>query len=88
MKHLFLYLSIFLSSLLLACSQPLGIHNFSEQTISFKDDLNMDVYIPLTMSEKPKPTILWIHGGGWASGSRKDIAHLAKFTASMGLTSA
>lgn len=67
---------------------PLGIYEVSKQTVKFKDSLSMDLYSPIDIVHKPRPTVLWIHGGGWAGGSRGDAAPLARFTASMGFTSA
>lgn len=30
----------------------------------------MDVYLPDTPAERPFPVVIWIHGGGWVSGSK------------------
>ena len=36
---------------------------------------NLDVYVPVT-SKVPLPLIVWIHGGGWTSGSKEKCAAL------------
>jgi acetyl esterase/lipase len=35
------------------------------------DQHRVDVYLPAATG--PFPTVIWIHGGGWLSGNRKDI---------------
>src|SRR4051812_6786359 len=30
----------------------------------------LDLYLPEAASDKPLPIIVWIHGGGWAAGSK------------------
>lgn len=30
----------------------------------------LDIYFPETRAEKPLPLLVWIHGGGWAAGSK------------------
>lgn len=42
----------------------------------------------LAPSEKPRPALLFIHGGGWTSGSRKDFAEFIKFAADQGYVAA
>lgn len=40
------------------------------------DSCNLDVYLPIKNGDEfgtaPRPAILFVHGGGWRSGSRKD----------------
>lgn len=31
---------------------------------------SLDLYLPQAASEKPLPLIVWIHGGGWSTGSK------------------
>ena len=49
----------------------------------------LDVYEPTTGPAKNRPVVLWIHGGGFAKGSRNDphIVHLARATTSIGFVS-
>src|SRR5712672_1972994 len=41
----------------------------------------LDVFYPSAIADKPLPTIVWVHGGGWVSGSKDDIANYAKVLA-------
>jgi acetyl esterase/lipase len=36
-----------------------------------RDDQRIDIYLPRT--EGPHPLIVWVHGGAWRAGSRKDM---------------
>jgi acetyl esterase/lipase len=36
------------------------------------DALKLDLYLPEKSDEKLLPLIVWIHGGGWAAGSKRD----------------
>ena len=36
-------------------------------------DLSLDIYAPSTKPERPIPVIVWVHGGGWRSGSKARI---------------
>ena len=46
----------------------------------------LDVFYPSAIADKPLPTIVWVHGGGWVSGSKDDIANYAKVLAGKGYT--
>ena len=50
--------------------------------------LHMDIYKPLASAGEKSPTILCIHGGGWASGSKALLAPLAQALASNGYLAA
>ena len=32
----------------------------------------LDLYLPPTPSEAPRPAVLWIHGGGWQGGTKRN----------------
>ena len=51
-------------------------------------DAYLDVFYPseLETSDKALPTVVWIHGGGWLSGSKADIANYAKILAGKNFT--
>lgn len=49
--------------------------------------LSMDVVVPKGL-EKPRPVVLWIHGGAWAGGWRDLMKPICDFTASFGYVSA
>lgn len=45
--------------------------------------LKLDLVLPEQPSEKPRPAIVWIHGGGWAGGDKSSgLGRLASFAAS------
>ncbi len=35
--------------------------------------LTLDLYLPTGNHERPCPTVVWIHGGAWRSGSKSDV---------------
>jgi acetyl esterase/lipase len=49
--------------------------------------LLMDIYAPKDAASKPAPAVLWIHGGGWRSGSKSD-RRVATLLATNGFVSA
>ena len=51
-------------------------------------DAIMDVYTTTdaAKADKKLPTVIWIHGGGWISGSKENIAPYLKILASKGYT--
>lgn len=48
-------------------------------------DAHMDVFYPSGVTE-PLATIVWVHGGGWVSGSSDDIDNYMKILAGHGFT--
>jgi acetyl esterase/lipase len=49
-------------------------------------DAYLDVFHPPIAAGEPLPTVLWVHGGGFVSGSRKEIANYARVVAGRGYT--
>lgn len=49
-------------------------------------DAHLDVFFPAALdgTEETLPTIVWIHGGGWVSGSKDEIANYLKILAGEG----
>lgn len=41
-----------------------------------RNNSTLDIYYP-SAATKPLPVILWVHGGGWVMGDKKDIADYA-----------
>lgn len=57
--------------------------------LTFADSLKLDLYIPRdTTSGNAKHLILFIHGGGWTSGSRADGELWCKYLTAKGFTTA
>lgn len=50
-----------------------------------RDDLRYDLYRPLG-EVRPRPTVVWIHGGAWVSGSRADVGPYIRDLAFEGYT--
>ena len=38
----------------------------------------LDIYFPETPADKPLPLLIWIHGGGWAAGSKAGNPYLGQ----------
>ncbi len=49
-------------------------------------DAKLDVYYPSGSDWKNKPSVVWIHGGGWIAGSKEHISNYAKILAHEGFT--
>jgi acetyl esterase/lipase len=46
---------------------------------------SLDAFTPASAT-KPLPTVVWIHGGAWISGDKRDVASYLKILASHGYT--
>jgi acetyl esterase/lipase len=46
----------------------------------------LDVYTPRAASAGPRPIVLWVHGGGYISGSRQQVGDYATVLADRGFT--
>ncbi|MEB5929346.1 MULTISPECIES: alpha/beta hydrolase [Acinetobacter] len=58
-----------------------------QQNILYDSDrrLGLDLYQPQNMTQlEQRPTVIWIHGGGWISGSREHARGYFKLLASKG----
>src|SRR5690606_19839264 len=56
--------------------------------ISYGDDgvdTTMDVFSPAS-ADGPLPTVVWIHGGAWISGSKEDVVPYMRILAADGYT--
>lgn len=68
---------------------PKGISERLNERYSIHDrDARLDVFYPSVVegTERLLPTIVWVHGGGWISGSKKDVANYLRILASRGYT--
>lgn len=66
---------------------PAGVAEILNQQYDGKDkDAFLDVYYPSTLvnTSRQLPVIVWIHGGGWVSGHKEDIANYCKILAAKG----
>jgi acetyl esterase/lipase len=36
----------------------------------------LDIFFPEKRADKPQPLLVWIHGGGWSGGSKKQLPYL------------
>lgn len=52
------------------------------------DDARFDLFAPAAGTDRVAggPTIVWVHVGGWVSGSKNDVANYLKILASRGFT--
>lgn len=68
-----------------------------QNVVEFRDlrygaaaDAKLDLFVPESAARSPHglPTIVWIHGGGWVAGSRKNVEPYLKRLAAFGYTTA
>ena len=77
---------------------PLLVATLLTQTPQVKPDIEyrkandqsmkLDFYSPVTLSEKPAPLVVVIHGGSWMTGKRQDMAVFAQTLAKEGFAAA
>ena len=68
---------------------PEGISaQLNEHYAAADGDAYLDVFYPskVANSERSLTTIVWVHGGGWVSGTKDQIANYAKILAGKGYT--
>jgi acetyl esterase/lipase len=51
-------------------------------------DLQLDLYLPATGAATPRPAIVFVHGGGWRAGVRRNFAPMAIRMAERGYAAA
>jgi len=58
----------------------------SEQLdVPYREGVTMDVFRP-TDADGPLPTVVWIHGGAWISGTKSNVAPYLRILAAQGYT--
>jgi acetyl esterase/lipase len=62
---------------------PDGVTAVLDQPYDTDDDALLDVYYPSSVS-RPLPAIVWLHGGGFLSGSKAQVANYLKILAARG----
>ncbi|MDE1175884.1 MAG: alpha/beta hydrolase [Edaphobacter sp.] len=68
---------------------PTNLYDQRDQHYDASDpDAYLDVYSTARYdgAPHPAPTLIWLHGGGWISGDKNDIANYARIVASHGMT--
>lgn len=67
---------------------PTGISATLNQHYRAKDrDAYLDVYYPSNAAASTaRPTVVWVHGGAWVSGSKENVANYLKILSSHGYT--
>lgn len=69
----------------LAMHAPAGIRAQVDVHYDSNDpDAWLDIYRPAALDGRRLPVIVWIHGGGYVAGSRKDMANYARILAADG----
>ncbi len=54
------------------------------ETLTYSGDLALDFYHPVRADDQPVPCVIVVHGGGWESGTRNEIASLNHWLARRG----
>jgi acetyl esterase/lipase len=68
--------------------KPTGITSIKGEHYRPNEDIHLDVYFPeeVASTGKSLPTVVWVHGGGWLSGSKEDAAVYYQSLAKEGFT--
>ncbi len=62
---------------------PPGVVALTDERYGGEDDMLLDVFRPADAAG-PLPLVLWVHGGGWVSGSKDGLTSYLKLIASHG----
>jgi acetyl esterase/lipase len=66
---------------------PAGVSEILDQPYASDDpDAYLDVFYPSSPGDRTPVTVVWVHGGGWVSGSRKQIGNYTRILAGEGFT--
>jgi acetyl esterase/lipase len=61
-----------------------GVEPVPVETIKYSGELMLDFYRPRRAGAAPRPCVILVHGGGWDSGNRGEIAHFNHWLADGG----
>lgn len=63
---------------------PEGVRLWEDVTYAVTPErpLRLDAYLPEAAPTKPRPAMLFLHGGGWRAGTKKQFARQAAYLAS------
>jgi acetyl esterase/lipase len=84
LRHIFRSFSLIFVLLVLSTNQTTGTAspNLSDVTYSTVDGvaLKMDVYFPSVTWQRPRPAAVYVHGGGWTMGDKREGAGVSDIT--------
>jgi acetyl esterase/lipase len=67
-----------------AAAAQVGVVRGLRIPVAGAPDAGLDVYTPRAPAAKPRPIVLWVHGGGFLSGSSGQVADFATMLAGQG----
>jgi len=70
----------------LAKQVPTGIREQLDIRYGAAEEARLDVYLPQADAKPGRPTVVWIHGGAFVAGDRKDVAPYLKILAGRGFS--
>ncbi|CAH1673632.1 Alpha/beta hydrolase [Hyphomicrobiales bacterium] len=68
----------------LAKHVPPGIREQLDIRYGAAEEARLDIYLPPDGIQPKRPTVVWVHGGGFVGGDRKDVAPYLKILAGRG----
>ena len=68
----------------LARHVPTGIREQLDIRYGAAEEARLDVYLPEGDARPGRPVVVWIHGGAFVAGDRKDVAPYLKILAGRG----
>ena len=88
MKHLLSIIGLLALTLCISCV-PSNVTAERNVVYGVADGqaLLLDIYRPSAPSEKPLPALLFVHGGGWGAGDKRDFRYGAQALAQQGFVS-
>jgi acetyl esterase/lipase len=69
----------------LAACAPAGVDAGLDHRYGTHPDERFDVFVPAAVAER-RPTVVWVHGGGFVGGTKDELADYFRLLASRGFT--